>query len=64
MITDTELKINAFKILNDNLGEVETERFISILQREKFDYSHWQQNLWSDKTVQEISNEAMKNLNK
>ncbi len=61
MITDTELKLNGYKILNEKLGEVLTERFISILQREKFDYTKWQKKLWNDKTVQEISKEAMKN---
>lgn len=64
MITDTELKINGYKILNDNLGEVDAERFISILQRDKFDYTKWQKNLWADKTIEEISKAAMKNKKK
>lgn len=62
MITDTELKINGYKILNDNLGEVDAERFISILQRDRFDYTKWQKKLWSDKSIGEISDDAMKNI--
>ena len=60
MISDTELKINGLKILMENLGEVLAERFIALIQREKFDYTKWQKELWKDKTVEEISNMAMK----
>ena len=60
MISDTELKINGLKILTENLGEVLAERFIALIQREKFDYTKWQKELWKDKTVEEISNMAMK----
>jgi hypothetical protein len=62
MITDTELKINGYKILSDTLGEVDAERFISILQRDKFDYTKWQKNLWEEKNIEEISKAAMKNI--
>ena len=64
MITDAELKINGYKILSDTLGEVDAERFISILQRDKFDYTKWQKNLWTEKSVEEISKAAMKNMEK
>jgi hypothetical protein len=64
MITDTELKINGYKILSDTLGEVDAERFISILQRDKFDYTKWQKNLWPKKSIEEISKSAMKNIEK
>lgn len=60
MISDTELKISGFKILTENLGEVLAERFIALVQREKFDYTKWQKELWKDKTVEEISEMAMK----
>lgn len=60
MTTDTELKINGYKILSEKLGEVEAERFISILQREKFDYTKWQRNLWKNISIKELSKSAMK----
>lgn len=58
MITDTEIKIKGLKILVDKLGDVDAERFISLIMREPFDYTQWQKNLWSDKSVSEISNAA------
>jgi hypothetical protein len=59
MITDTELKDNATRLLIEQLGLVEMERFIMLIQNEPFDYTEWRRNLWHDKTVQELSQEAM-----
>jgi hypothetical protein len=39
MKTDAELKVLGFEILTKQLGLVEAERFISLIQREKFDYT-------------------------
>ena len=36
MITDTELKINGYKILSDTLGEVDAERFIKSISFDFF----------------------------
>jgi hypothetical protein len=41
-----------------NLGEVDAERFISIVKGDDFDYTKWQRNLWQDKTIDEIYNRA------
>jgi hypothetical protein len=38
----------------------EAERFITLMIREPFDYTKWQSNLWTAKTLEEISEEAMK----
>jgi len=59
MITDTEIKIKGFHVLTEYLGEIGLERFISLIQREPFDYTKWQRELWSDKSVEELSAEAM-----
>ena len=59
MITDTEIKIRGINILTEYLGKMEAERFVSLIQREYFDYTKWQQGLWKDKTVDELSKEAM-----
>ncbi len=61
MITDPELKIKGFEILNKNLDEVEIERFIILLQQDKFDYTKWQANLWSDISIKQLSKVAMEN---
>ncbi|MBK9500749.1 MAG: hypothetical protein IPO06_15505 [Leptospiraceae bacterium] len=45
MITDTELKLKAYDVLREKLNLVDVERFISIIQKEKFDYTKWRENL-------------------
>jgi hypothetical protein len=59
MLTDTEIKKKGFKILIDNLGDVDAEKFISLIIKEPFDYTIWQSNLWSDQTVDKLSEKAM-----
>ena len=44
-----------------NLGNVEAERFIMLINREPFDYTEWQKNLFEGMSVQELSNRAMQN---
>ena len=42
------------------LGEVQAEKFVTLMMREPFDYAVWQRKLWEDKSVEEISQMAMK----
>ncbi len=60
MITDTELKIKGIDSLVRSLGEVDAERFIALMMREPFDYTRWQRLLWLDKSVEELSAEAVR----
>ena len=60
MRTDTEIRVHGLRALVDVLGIVEAEKFISLILREPFDYTRWQQNLWPDKSVVEISGTAIK----
>ena len=64
MITDTEVKVKGIKSLMDSLGSVDAERFISLIQREPFDYTKWQRTLWEKQSVEEISRNAMKMMDK
>jgi len=59
MITDTEIKTKGIKILTQHLGDVEAKRFISLIQREPFDYTKWRQELDEDLSIEEISQKAM-----
>jgi hypothetical protein len=59
MRTDTEIKISAYEILNQAIGMIETERFIALIQRERFDYTKWRENLFREMTGKEISKKAM-----
>jgi hypothetical protein len=64
MMTDTELKIKGFNTLVDTLGEVDAERFITLILREPFDYTKWQKNLWENRSIEEISKAAMQQRKK
>jgi hypothetical protein len=46
------------EILAKNLGLVEAERFIMLIQKEPFDYTKWQENLFENMTIEEISKNA------
>jgi hypothetical protein len=60
-ITDNEIKIQGIDALIRSLGEIQAERFISLILREPFNYTEWQKKLWIDKSIEEISNMAMAN---
>ncbi len=59
VMTDTEIRLKGMQVLISALGEVQAEKFITLIMREPFDYTEWQRDLWSDKSVEEISNMAM-----
>jgi hypothetical protein len=47
-------------VLIKTLGEVDAERFVTIIKTDAFDYTKWQRNLWKDKTIDEIYDMAVK----
>jgi hypothetical protein len=59
MNAEMTLRNEGMKILINNLGRVEAERFISLIIREPFDYTEWQRDLFNDFSVRELSNTAM-----
>jgi len=63
MYTDTVLRNTGMRILISNLGNVEAERFITLINREPFDYTEWQQNLFEGMSVRELSKIAMQEYN-
>lgn len=54
----TEIMSKGMRCLTEHLGIVEAEQFISVIIREKFDYTKWQQEFFDKKTPDEISREA------
>ena len=64
MYAEMTLRNEGMKILINNLGRVEAERFISLIIREPFDYTEWQRDLFNDISVKELSNLAMKDYKK
>ena len=58
-MTDTLLKTEAMDILVKNLGVVNTEKFITLILKEPFDYTKWRRdNLSNDVTIEELNNQA------
>ena len=60
MISDTEIRTTGFRALVAALGDVQAEKFIALIQREPFDYTQWQRTLWPEKSIEEVSQAAMK----
>ena len=60
MLTDTLLKCRGMEVLGENLGIVEAERFIALMNREPFDYTEWQRNLYADMPLEELVERADK----
>ena len=58
MRTDTVLRVEAMDVLISSLGFVDTERFISMVKRDTFDYTEWQNNLWAGQSIDEIHEAA------
>ncbi|MBS1503133.1 MAG: hypothetical protein JST32_13780 [Bacteroidetes bacterium] len=58
-ITDTEVKQKGLGALVEALGEVDAERFITLLHRDPFDYTMWQRNIFENMDVERISKKAM-----
>jgi hypothetical protein len=59
-MNETVLMRTGMETLIERLGNVEAERFISIILREPFDYTEWRrENLFAGMSVEDISREAM-----
>ena len=58
MRTDTIIRNAGTQVLMDNLGLIEAERFIMLIQKEPFDYTRWQENLFENMSIDEISMKA------
>ena len=54
MMTETVLKVEAMDLLIKTFGVLETERFITSIKSNNFDYTEWHKNLWKDKSIEEI----------
>ena len=58
MRTDTIIRNEGTQVLMNNLGLIEAERFIMLIQKEPFDYTTWQENLFENMSIEEISQKA------
>lgn len=60
MRTDTEIRHEGVAMLIKNLGPIEAERFIALINRERFDYTEWCRNQWLGETVASLAERARK----
>ena len=58
MRSDTLIRNEGMNVLIKSLGLIETERFVMLLQKDAFDYTKWQENLFEEMTIDEIYNNA------
>ena len=59
-MSDLELKRKGLALLINHLGEVDAEKFTSLVNKETFDYTEWQKKLLIDTELRKLSSEAMK----
>ena len=52
---DIAIQIKGMQVVIEVLRGVQTEKFITLIMREPFNYTEWQRDLWNDKSVAEIS---------
>ena len=60
MRTDTEIRIAGMQTLLTALSDIETERFLMLINREKFDYTQWRGQQWNTDTVASLAALARK----
>ena len=58
MKTDAVIKEEGFKALREKLDAVEFERFIALINRDRFDYTKWRKNLFNDMELKELAEKA------
>ena len=58
MRSNTVIKDEGMRVLAENLGLVDAERFITLLRREPFDYTQWRQVLYKDMPLDEFLKNA------
>ena len=56
--TDALIKKEGFEVLKNKLGEVNMERFIVLVNREKFNYTEWRKNLFENLKLEELAEKA------
>ena len=58
MRTETQLRYEGMDALVGKLGMIDAERFISLILRERFDYTEWQRHLWENDSIETIYQRA------
>jgi len=56
--TDTVIKTEGMNALIENLGAVDAERFVALINRESFDYTQWRKTHLPNDDVRTLSRNA------
>ena len=64
MNSDTLLKNEGMQVLATHFGLVKAERFIYLVNCDRFDYTQWHGVLSEGKTIEEIAERAMQKRKK
>lgn len=56
--TETQIRYEGLDALVKQLGMIDAERFISVILRERFDYTEWQRHLWENDSLETIYHRA------
>lgn len=59
MVSDIEIMDRGIQCLLEKLGVVETEQFIAVINRERFDYTKWQRERFDHMSSDEFNNAAV-----
>ena len=59
MRSDAIIKHEGYEAIFKALDIVEAERFITILRREKNDYTEWRKGLFKNESIEDLSKKAM-----
>lgn len=59
MASDIEVMDRGISCLINGLGTIDTERFVSLLVRERFDYTEWQRRRFDDVGEKELFEAAV-----
>jgi PHD/YefM family antitoxin component YafN of YafNO toxin-antitoxin module len=54
MKTDTLIRREGMEALMEKLDLVDAERFITLIKKEPFDYTRWQETLYEGMSIEEI----------
>jgi len=60
MHSSTVLKDKGMRVLAEQLGLVEAERFIVLMRREPFDYTQWRQGLFTNVSLDTFLTDAQR----
>ena len=58
MCNNTALKDKGMRVLAEQLGLVEAERFIVLMRREPFDYTQWRQGIFANDSLDKFLTDA------